>query len=180
MIRGELTNLRAIERPDAAALFRWFNDPAVMRFWGYGEGVVSLNRIQLDIDQWLEDERAADRPAALLIETLDGDAIGVAILAEERRQDRAVELSLLIGEPERWGQGLGSDALGVLVDACFAQWGLHRIAARSEVGNERAHRWLRRAGFQLEGTLRDASFFDNEFHDQLHFGLLATDEDTAS
>jgi RimJ/RimL family protein N-acetyltransferase len=176
VIRGELTNLRAIERPDAAALFHWFNDAAVMRFWGYGEGIVSLNRIQTDIERWLEDEQAADRPAALIIESLTGDALGIAILTEERRQDRAVELSLLIGESDRWGKGFGSDALAVLVDACFAQWGLHRIAARSESGNERAHRWLRRAGFRLEGTLRDASFFDNAFHDQLLFSLLQTDE----
>jgi RimJ/RimL family protein N-acetyltransferase len=179
VIRGELTNLRAIERPDAAALFQWFNHPLVMRFWGYGEGIVSLNRIQLDVEEWLEEEQAADRPAAMMIESLSGDALGVAILTEERRQDRAVELSLLIGEPHCWGKGFGSDALGVIVDACFAQWGLHRISARSEIGNERAHRWLRRAGFQLEGTLRDASFFDNAFHDQLLFSLLATDEETA-
>jgi RimJ/RimL family protein N-acetyltransferase len=68
--------------------------------------------------------------------------------------------------------------LSALVDACFAQWGMHRIAARSEIGNERAHHWLRRAGFQDEGTLRDASFFDNAFHDQLLFALLATDKVT--
>ncbi len=176
MIRGELTNLRAIERADAAALFRWFNDPNVIRFWGFGEGIVSLNRVQADLEGWLEDEPALDRPAAVIIESLDGEAIGVAILTEERRQDRGVELSLLIGEPDRWGQGLGSDALSVLIDACFAQWGVHRIEARSEIGNERAHRWLRRAGFQLEGKLRGASFFDYAFHDQLLFSLLANDE----
>ena len=176
MIRGELTNLRAIERPDAAALFRWFNDQEVVRFWGFGEGIVSLNRVQADIESWQEDEARFDRPTALMIETLEGEAIGVAILTEERRQDRCVELSVLIGEPNRWGAGLGSDALSALVDACFAQWGMHRIAARSEIGNERAHRWLRRAGFRAEGTLREASFFDNAFHDQLLFGLLASDE----
>ena len=146
-----------------------------MRYWGYGEGIVSLNRIQRDIERWLDDERVNDRPAAFLIETIEGDPVGFAIFTETRRQDRAVELSMLIGAPDQWGQGLGSDALGALVDACFAQWGVHRISARCEQGNERAQQWLRRAGFQREGTLREASFFDNAFHDQVLFSLLASD-----
>ena len=33
MIEGKLTILRAIEREDLDALWRWSNDPAVMYFW---------------------------------------------------------------------------------------------------------------------------------------------------
>lgn len=164
-----------MERPDAAALFHWFNNPGAMRHWGFGEAVVSRARIEDDVEGWLEVERTNGHPAAFIIEDLDGDPIGIAILREDRRQDRAVEISLLIGEPERWGQGLGSDALAALVDACFTEWGLHRLTAKSEADNERAHRWLRRAGFRCEGALREASFYDGAFHDQLLFGLLATD-----
>lgn len=175
MIRGELTNLRALERPDAAALFLWLNRPDVLRWWGFGEAAISRSRIEEDIEGWLEDERRLGRPVAFIIEELNGEPVGFAILREERRLDRSAELSLLIGEPARWGVGLGSDALAVLIDASFDAWGLHRVAAKSEAANERAHRWLRRAGFAREGTLRDASFYDGAFHDQLVFGLLATD-----
>lgn len=175
MIRGELTNLRAIERPDAAALFRWLNDPDVMRHWGAGEAVVSRSAVETDIEKWLHQEQSLGHPAAFLIESLEGDPIGFAVLTQDRRQDRSVELSLLIGEPSRWGAGLGTDALEALVDACFCQWSMHRISARSEAFNVRAHRWLRRAGFTQEGVLRDASFFDAQFHDQLLFGLLESD-----
>ncbi len=180
VIRGEFVNLRAIERSDAAALFRWFNDPDVMRFWGFGDTAISLNRLQTDVAGWLEDERDLGRPAALMIESLEQDPLGIVILTGERLQDRAIELSMMIGEANLWGRGLGSDALETVVDVCFAQWNIHRISAKSEVGNVRAHRWLRRAGFLLEGTLRDASFFNNAFHDQLSFARLATDEKCGS
>jgi RimJ/RimL family protein N-acetyltransferase len=164
-----------MERPDSAALFHWLNDPAVMLWWGFGEAVVSRARIDEEIEGWLRDERDRGRTVAFMIEDLDHEPVGFAVLREDRAQDRVAELSLLIGEPERWGRGLGSDALDALVDASFAQWGLHRLTAKSEADNERAHRWLRRAGFRCEGTLREASFYDGAFHDQLLFGLLATD-----
>lgn len=180
MLRGELTNLRAIERPDVAALLLWLNQPEVMRWWGFGEALISRARIETEVEAWLDEERRTLRPAALMIDALDHSPVGLAILRGDRTRDRSLELSLLIGEPERWGQGLGTDALETLIDLCFDQWGVHRLTARSEAGNERAHRWLRRAGFQHEGTLREASFYDGQFHDQLIFGLLASDrEETA-
>jgi RimJ/RimL family protein N-acetyltransferase len=48
--------------------------------------------------------------------------------------------------------------------------------ARSEAFNERAHRLFKRCGFVQEATLRDASYFEGDYHDVFVFGLLATDE----
>lgn len=172
MIRGERTNLRAIERSDAADLFRWFNDPDLMHFWGLGDPVVSLTEVQRRIEDWLDDERTLRRPAALVVETLDGESVGLVILGSYRPEHRSTELSLLIGERERWGQGLGTDALRAVIDACFLTWQMHRLWLRSEAFNERAQRLFRRCGFVQEATLRDATFLDGQYFDQYVFALL--------
>jgi len=172
MILGELLNLRAVERTDAATLFRWLNDPRVMRFWGAPEHTISLAEVQRRIEEWLAQEMALGRPAALVAEALAGEAIGFAVVSRERPNDRSVELSLMIGEPERWGQGYGTDLLQTLVANCFDAWRLHRVWVRSEASNERAHRLYARCGFQLEATLRDAAFLDGHFEDVLLFALL--------
>lgn len=175
MIRGELVNLRAVERSDAPCLYRWFNDPEVMRYWGLADATVSLAELQRRLEEWLAREAELGRPAAFIIETLDGEPLGLLLTSGESQQHRSLELSLVIGERERWGRGLGTDALEAFLDACFAQWGIHRVWLRSEAFNERAHRLYRRCGFRQEAVLRQASFVDGQFHDVLIFSRLADD-----
>lgn len=174
MIQGEEVNLRAVERGDAARLHGWLNEPAVARGWGWSAAAVSLAEVGRRVEGWLEEEAGLGRPAALIVETLAGEAVGlVVVAAPERPEARAAELSLLIGEPARWGRGLGSDALRTALEACFGGWGLRRVSVRSEAGNARAHRIYERCGFRREGRLRGAAFLDGRAEDVLLFGLLA-------
>ncbi|CAA9563405.1 MAG: hypothetical protein AVDCRST_MAG73-3929 [uncultured Thermomicrobiales bacterium] len=172
MIPGELVNLCAVDRPDAAVLHRWLNDPVAMRGWGVPDQTRSLSEVGRRIEGWLAEEGERGRPAALLAEDLDGEPVGLVVLAEEDAAARSVALSLLVGDPARWGQGYGADLLRTALGACFDAWGFHRVWLRAEAGNERAHRLYRSAGFVHEGTLRAASFFDGRFGDVLVFGLL--------
>jgi RimJ/RimL family protein N-acetyltransferase len=173
MIRGELVDLRAVDRSDAATLHGWFNDPAVMRGWGDSAPATSMAEVQRQLESWLAEEGAQGRPAALVIDTPDGEALGIVVLRTERPEARGVELSLLIGDAERWGQGLGTDAIQTVLDACFGGWNLHRVWLRSEAWNVRAHRLYERCGFRQEGVQRQAAFLDGRYEDVVLFGLLA-------
>lgn len=175
MIRGELTNLRAVERSDTGLLHRWFNDADLMRFWGVPEPAVSLDEIARRVEHWLVDERTFDRPACVIVESLDAAPLGVAILSCFEPIHASVELSFFIAERDEREKGAGTDALVSLLSVCFDQWRLHRVSLQVEAFNERAARFFERVGFTREGTLREASFFDGAYHDQIVYGRLATD-----
>jgi RimJ/RimL family protein N-acetyltransferase len=175
MIPGELVNLRAIERADTATIHHWLNDPTVMRGWGYSAAVSSLQETSRQVEDWLAQESALGRPAALIAETLAGKAIGLVILRVERPEAHAVELSLLVGDTARWGQGFGADILRTILEACFESWGFRRVGVRVEADNARALALYRRAGFQEEGRLRQAAFRDGQHADVLLFGLLVAE-----
>ena len=175
MIRGELVDLRAIERSDAGTVAGWLNDPAVMRGWGDSAPAISSVEVQRQIEGWLAEEGVTGRPAALIIDTPEHEPVGLMVLRRDRPEVRAAELSVLIGNADRWGEGIGTDALNTLLDACFGGWNLHRIWVRSEAWNGRAHRLYRRCGFRQEGVLRQAAFLDGRYEDVLCFGILFTD-----
>ena len=156
-----------------AVLHRWLNEPAVARGWGASAPMVSLAEVGRQVEGWLAEEAALGRPVALVAQTLDGEAVGLVVLRPDRPEARSVELSLLIGDPARWGQGLRTDALRTALDACFGGWNLHRVWLRSEASNARFHRLYARCGFAREGTLRQAAFLDGRYEDVLVFGLLA-------
>ncbi len=173
MIQGELVNLRAVERDDTGRLHRWLNEPVTMRGWGWSAAAMSMAEVGRRVEAWLAEEAALGRPVGLIVETLEGEAVGLVVVAQDRPEARSVELSLLIGEPARRGRGLGRDALRTALEACFGGWNLHRVGLRSEAGNRRAQRLYRRCGFRREGTLRQAAFLDGRYEDVVLFGLLA-------
>ena len=73
MIRGTLTNLRAVDRGDLDRIHGWLDDPELMRWWGYGAPAVSRSAIARRIEEWIADEQTWDHPVALIVETLDGE-----------------------------------------------------------------------------------------------------------
>jgi RimJ/RimL family protein N-acetyltransferase len=149
------------------------NEPAVARGWGWGAAAVSHDAVAALVEEWLAIEIPLGRPSAIIAETLDGDPVGLVVLRNDRPEAHAVELSLLVGDPERWGQGLGADILHAVLDACFADWGILRVGLRVEEDNARALALYRRFRFRDEGRLRQAAYRDGEFRDVLLFSLLA-------
>lgn len=175
MLHGELVNLRAIERSDGELVWRWVNDPELMRTWGCAAATSSRDLIFARIESWIAEEHALAHPIALVIEALDGSPVGLMVLSEVELAARSATLSLFIAETRDRSRGIGRDAVSTLADAFFDQWGYHRLSARAEAANEGAIAFYQRLGFAVEGRLREASYIDGAFHDQVCFGLLATD-----
>jgi RimJ/RimL family protein N-acetyltransferase len=174
MIQGELINLRAIDRGDTTALYRGLNDPAIMRGWGWSAAACSLSETARRVEDWLGQEAWLGRPAALVAETLAGEPVGLVVLRVDRPEAHALELSLLVAS-ERWGQGFGRDILETTLDACFDGWGVHRVGVRVEADNARALALYRSAGFQEEGRLRQAAFYDGHYADIVLYAILASE-----
>lgn len=63
-------------------------------------------------------------------------------------RDGRVEIGYGLAEPHR-GQGLGSEAVGTLVDWLVTEPGVRAVTATVEVGNEASRRLLVRLGFTL-------------------------------
>jgi ribosomal-protein-alanine N-acetyltransferase len=72
-----------------------------------------------------------------------------------------------------WRQGIMAEALTQVINFCFLQLNLHRLAADVTAGNQASAELLRRFGFVHEGTWRETIFSKGQFRDLWQFGLLA-------
>ena len=89
--------------------------------------------------------------------------------------DGAPLLDIRIAVQHR-GRGLGTLTTRWIVDHLFASHpALHRIEANTRHDNAAMQRVLVKAGFTLEGRLRESWRRDDEFFDTLVYGLLRTD-----
>ncbi len=68
---------------------------------------------------------------------------------------------------ERQGMGLGTEAVGAVVDFAFTELRLHRIMANYQPANERSARLLRRLGFVVEGFARDYLYIGGAWRDHI-------------
>jgi RimJ/RimL family protein N-acetyltransferase len=175
VIHGFTTNLRAVERSDARFGSELLNQLSVQDGWGTSGVPVSVHRVEQDIEHWLEIELSTQRPACLIIETLEREPIGVLIIVVSARPDQSMATLSIALRPEWQSQGYGRDALVAITEALFDEWNVHRIQMTCEAGNDRAAHLYEAIGFVREATRVQATFMHGEYHDQHLYGMLSTD-----
>lgn len=74
---------------------------------------------------------------------------------------RNAELRILIGKTQ--GKGYGTKACQLLLKYSFKKLGLHKVYLYVSDVNPRAHKAFEKAGFIIEGELKDEFFLDGEF-----------------
>lgn len=102
-------------------------------------------------------------------EKTSGEPFGVTGLID--RGDGVAEVGYLLASRVH-GQGLGYESLHALCVYAFNVCGFRKLIATVTVGNDPSKRVLEKAGFVLEGTLRESYFLDGRWQDDWLFGLL--------
>ena len=175
MILGERVRLRPIERDDLPRFVEWFGDPEVRRHL-----LVYLPFSLAQEERWFEnllDRLERQEDLVLAIEAADGVHIGNIGLHGIDWKNRNGELGIAIGEKAYWDQGYGTDAIRTLLGLAFGEMNLHRVFLRVDADNGRGIRCYEKAGFQQEGTSREAVFKEGTYHDQYVMSILRSEFD---
>jgi RimJ/RimL family protein N-acetyltransferase len=105
---------------------------------------------------------------------VDGAAVGGAVLFGFDQLARHAEagISLL---PEARGRGIGTTAIGRLVEFGFVRCNLRRVHLQAIASNTGAIRAYEKAGFVVEGRLRQHAWVRGGYEDIVLMGLLRAD-----
>ncbi len=164
MISGQHVRLRGVERTDLPNFQAWLNDPEVT------EGLsLYLPLSMIDEEQWLDKaSQLLPEEKPLAIELHDKGTwrlIGNCGFINLEWANRGAEVGLFIGDKSVWNKGYGTEVMQLLLKHGFETLNLHRIYLRVYATNPRAKRSYEKAGFVLEGTMREAVYRHGRYAD---------------
>jgi RimJ/RimL family protein N-acetyltransferase len=156
VIEGVRLRLRRSTPADAPAVFAMATDPDVMRYMDWPAPThAAQTRQYLDgcAQRW-----HSGREFHWVIERkADGLALGCIAC---RPSGQAADLGYFLARAH-WGQGLASEAAGLLLGWLQRQPQIVRVWATTDHANVRSAAVLRKLGLQLEGVMRQATLRPN-------------------
>jgi RimJ/RimL family protein N-acetyltransferase len=186
-LTGERVILRPYQDADLAGLQAAMADLDVLRLSGSihreAEAFEPLTpeQVQARLDWFNSRNGTDDRLDLAIVDRASGDCVGEAVLNQWDPGNESCNFRILIG-PAGQNRGLGTDATRLIVGHGFEALGLHRIALEVYAFNPRARRVYEKAGFTVEGVLRESLRYEGQWIDATVMSILASEwpPDTAT
>ena len=161
--------IRSYDSGDVAALMKYANNAAIARQLldhfphPYNEEAAH---------EWLQAAQDQEPEVSFAIATPDELIGGIGLLLRYDVFRRTAEVGYWLGEPF-WGRGIASLALNVFTRWAFEKLDFARIQAHVYESNPASRRVLEKAGFTLEGRLRNGATKNGQLMDLYLYALLA-------
>lgn len=157
--------LRAFEQEDIKDLHKWLNDD---------EAISMVGHTYMNIEEVIKkvSKMQSNGDSIMVIEDKDKNLVGWIYLTNISFEHGRAEIGLVLS-PEHRGHGYGRVAMEEMIKIGFNQLRLNKIYLTTRGINKRAIALYEKVGFVLEGTLRQQSFVNGEYHDNYFMGILA-------
>jgi RimJ/RimL family protein N-acetyltransferase len=164
-------HLRPWQAFDAEALQGALGDPEVVRWTGLPSRPALEWITQTYPGRWADGTGAG----FAVLDATTAELLGGVDLHGVDAADGTAELGWF-GVPQARGRGIATEAVQVLCRWAFDALGLHRLTAQVVVGNWASRALAEKAGFTVEGVLRDAPAPGGRRADTWLASLLVTDQ----
>ncbi len=164
---GQRVTLRRPRGEDFKARVTLGTDAEIVRMCGGSRSEVRP-MTEEEARRWVQ--QLLDHDYAWVIES--DTLIGHIRLDRLDLRDMRASLAIGIDDKAQLGIGLGTEAIGLVLDYAFKVLKLHRISVRVIDYNLRAIRAYRKCGFVVEGREREAAFVDGTWYDDVMMGIL--------
>jgi len=172
VLRGTTATLRELRTSDAASLLSMMTPDDTARF--ISPPPPTLDGFRRFI-AWTYAQRLAGQSICFGVVPAGGDgAVGIFQVRELEPGFSTGEWGFVLGSAY-WGTGIFLEGARHVLNFSFEDIGVHRLEARSHVGNGRGNGALRKLGATQEGVLRRSFLRNGTYHDQLLWSILRED-----
>lgn len=165
---GDRICFRPIELEDEALLRKWVNDPRVWSTLGFRQPINAVRE-----REWIESfGQSADDYVFGVVVKAEERLIGTCGLHRINWPARCATYGLMIGDVDSHGRGYGTEATLLALRFAFEELNLHRVELCVYDHNTAGIRVYEKAGFELEGRLRQRMWRHGAWHDELRYAVL--------
>lgn len=162
--------LRPLGLEDADSLWSDVRDPELRRLTGTRREF-TYNEI---VSYCSSRDAETSRITLAITGAGSGAWLGEIVLMDYDGPNRSAGLRIALTAGAR-GRGFGTEALHALLAHAFGPLALHRVSLEVYEFNARAIRVHQKLGFQPEGRLRDALWWDGQAYDTVLMSILASE-----
>lgn len=172
ILKGKRIILRSVKLKDAKDYPIWFKDQEVVRFLGNK----LLNIKKKAVSDYFR-KMLLNKNKIIWAITIKGNKqIGNIALSLDRLNKR-VDLGIVIGDKNYWGDGFAPECLGIVADYVFKKLKYERLELTVFKENSRAINAYKKVGFKKEGILRNHiyAWIGEKYHDEYIMSILRSE-----
>lgn len=166
-LQGENILLCPICEDDTDLIVSWRNKEKVRSNFIFKQDFT--RQIHLE---WLENMVYTGKVAQFIIYDKHDIPIGSTFLRDIDMANKKAEFGIFIGEDEARGHGYGTEAAKLIINFGFHDLKLHKIMLRVFADNLMAINAYKRAGFELEGHLKDEIKTEQGYRDLILMSII--------
>ena len=129
----------------------------------------TLEQVQAELKQWSSSKEIT---LFTICSLEDNKPVGQTAFVRIDYVSRAAVFYLAIYNPESWSKGYGGEATRLMIDYAFDILNMNRLHLHVCAENNNAVEAYKKAGYSIEGTLRQAMYHHNRYIDFYVMGML--------
>ena len=173
MINGSLTYLRPIMEEDFESIYRATKDDEIR----YMTGTINTFALE-DIKKHYERTSKDDSRYDFAICLKESDfIIGDITISDIDERDNKAGFRIALHNIDSLGKGYGTEAVKLAIYFAFEKLKLNRLQLEVFSHNPRGVRAYEKAGFTIEGVLRQAIYINNQYSDEIIMSILREEYD---
>lgn len=166
-LKGKHIYLRALEPKDLAFLYELENDTSIWEISGTSTPY-SKHVLQLYLDNAHRDIYDV-KQLRLCICTLEDTVIGLIDLFDFDPKNLRAGLGIVIKDRDNRNQGIGNEAIEILIEYAFSTLNLHQIFANVTEDNQGSIHLFEKVGFVKVGTKKDWILINGKYKNEILF-----------
>ncbi|MCR2045369.1 GNAT family N-acetyltransferase [Anaerosalibacter massiliensis] len=171
MLKSDRIYLRLMEERDIPFKVRWINDSDVNATLNFDYPISEIGT-----RNWLNKAAANSSRKDFIVCLRENDRpIGYGGLLDIDIKNSKAESYMGIGETDCWGKGYAREIRTIILEYAFMQLGLNKVYSYVWEENKKMIKVNERAGFKVDGKLREDVFSHGEYRSRLIMSILKSE-----
>jgi len=166
---GKRIMLREYRESDLIHIRKWVNEHEIVK---YLSNIFLYPQSEEQTRDFLDRAMSKEWKGFVIAEKETGDYIGQIDFVELDLINGVGEVGIVIGDLELTSQGIGTEALNIILEFGFNNLRLNRIELVCWSFNKRGQKAYEKVGFVKEGIRRQKLYRKGKYHDEYCYGIL--------